>query len=94
MNRFRSNIVIETSSSKGGNLSFIEDYFNEIQIGDTKFRNIGPTFRCVIPSVNQTTGAAGFRKNIKEAEPLRSLKRLRSGGVRYGNTISIVRVYL
>lgn len=32
------------------------------------------------------TGEAGFRKNIREAEPIATLKRLRSGGLRYGLT--------
>jgi hypothetical protein len=40
----------------------------------------------VIPSVDQETGEAGFVQNIKETEPLQTLRRLRSGGVRYGVT--------
>jgi len=86
MDRFRSNMVMHANPDISINLSFVEDWFEQIQVGTLKLRIMGPTFRCVIPSVDQNTGAAGFRRNVTEAEPLKTLKRVRSGGVRYGLT--------
>ena len=87
MTRFRANIVVDTGS---GEQAFLEDHVLKLEIGDNNagrsLRTIGPTFRCVIPSVNQETGEAGFRKNLKTAEPISTLKRLRSGGLRFGIT--------
>ena len=36
--------------------------------------------------ITQGAGEAGFRKNIREAEPIATLKKHRSGGLRYGLT--------
>ena len=84
MNRFRSNIVM-TPATDSEELAFLEDHIQTIQIGSNLIlRSIGPTMRCVIPTINQDTGEAGFQKNIKIAEPIVTLKRLRSGGLRYG----------
>mmetsp|Transcript_24043 Transcript_24043/g.44604 ORF Transcript_24043/g.44604 Transcript_24043/m.44604 type:complete len:390 (+) Transcript_24043:47-1216(+) len=80
MDRFRTNIV----ASIDRELAFLEDHVKVIQVGSQTFHAIGPTFRCVIPSVDQATSEAGFRKNIRKAEPIATLKRLRSGGLRFG----------
>ena len=82
MNRFRTNIVASIDDPE---LAFLEDHVHTLQIGSQLiFRSIGPTFRCVIPSVDQATGEAGFRKKMRQAEPIATLKRLRSGGLRFG----------
>lgn len=82
MDRFRSNIVMSTENS----IPFLEDEVTTLQIGKLSTRVIGPTFRCVIPSVNQHDGEAGFRKDIRQAEPIATLKKYRSGGLRFGLT--------
>ena len=82
MDRFRTNIVANIDDP---DLAFLEDHVQTLQIGSHMiFRSMGPTFRCVIPSVDQATGEAGFRKNLRQAEPIATLKRLRSGGLRFG----------
>mmetsp|Transcript_14053 Transcript_14053/g.45020 ORF Transcript_14053/g.45020 Transcript_14053/m.45020 type:complete len:409 (+) Transcript_14053:44-1270(+) len=83
LDRFRSNIEMDTELD----LAFLEDHIQELQIGDLSLRVLGPTFRCVIPSVDQATGRAGFRSSkVSSAEPLATLKRLRPGGLRFGLT--------
>jgi len=76
-------------------LAFLEDHIRTLQIGSLVFRVLGPTFRCVIPTVDQTTGEAGFRQNrsksstnnsLRQAEPIATLKQFRSGGLRHGWT--------
>jgi len=89
MDRFRSNIVMECCGTNMKDLGFIEDWFERIEIGNVKLRIIGPTFRCVIPTVDQATGEAGFRKNIRNAEPIKTLKSVRSGGLRFGKFVTL-----
>ena len=81
--RFRSNLVVRMSDSS---LAFLEDHVETLAVGDTELRVIGPTFRCVMPSVCQRSGEAGFRKGLQTpaAEPLPTLKLLRPGGLRFG----------
>ncbi|GBG26346.1 Molybdenum cofactor sulfurase [Hondaea fermentalgiana] len=80
INCFRANVVIETSPE----LAFVEDHAATLQIGDYSMRVVGPTFRCVETTVDQKTGEAGFRKGLRKAEPLATLKQLRPGGLRFG----------
>jgi len=60
MNRFRTNFVFS------GGKSFDEDNWKTIKIGDIVFHAVKPCARCVITTINQTTG-------IKGKEPLKSL---------------------
>jgi len=80
--RFRSNVILSCRHE----LAFLEDHVEVFQIGGMRLRQIGPTFRCVIPSVDQETGDAGFRKGVRNAEPISTLRKFRSGGARFGVT--------
>jgi len=65
MNRFRPNLVIS------GTTPFEEDTWNEIQIGDVRFKVAKPCARCVLTTVDQETG-------IKGNEPLNTLAKYRT----------------
>lgn len=65
MERFRPNLVI------AGGEAFQEDQWREISIGTVPFSLVKPCARCVIVTIDQTTGALG-------KEPLRTLATYRS----------------
>ncbi|MGF1539642.1 MAG: MOSC domain-containing protein [Pleurocapsa sp.] len=62
MNRFRPNIVIETTEP------FVEDNWSLIKIGTIEFAVIKPSSRCIITTIDQETGEKNQYK-----EPLRTL---------------------
>jgi len=83
MDRFRPNIVIRTSE---GRPAWEEDHWGRVSIGDVELRCITRDPRCVMPTVNQKSGEAGFRAALDHgdekltsefAEPLATLKRTR-----------------
>lgn len=65
MNRFRPNFVVKDSES------FAEDGWKKIRIGASVFHIVKPCARCVITTIDQTTG----EKNKKE--PLKTLAKFR-----------------
>jgi hypothetical protein len=69
MNRFRPNIVINTDEP------FIEGNWKSIQIGEVKFDLVKPCSRCIMTTIDQTTG----EKNTFR-EPLRTLGGFRQFG--------------
>ena len=76
MNRFRPNIVIETTEP------FIEDKWSIIQIGDIQFTVVKPCSRCIITTIDQQDGAKNQLK-----EPLNTLgtfRQLSEQGVMFG----------
>ena len=75
-NRFRPNVVIDTIEP------FIEDSWSLIQIGEIQFKMAKPCSRCIITTVDQTSG----EKN-KLKEPLNTLgtfRQLSEQGVMFG----------
>ncbi|MEB3355588.1 MAG: MOSC N-terminal beta barrel domain-containing protein [Synechococcales bacterium] len=60
MNRFRPNLVVT------GCEAFAEDRWHTFQIGSVPFQAAKPCSRCVIPTIDQTTGDRGH-------EPLKTL---------------------
>lgn len=76
MNRFRPNIVVK------GCEPFAEDAWKEIRIGGVQFHVVKPCERCVITTVDQTTG-------VKGKEPLRTLASYReqNGSVMFGQNL-------
>ena len=66
MNRFRPNIVVE------GSPAFAEDTWKKIRIGSTIFHVVKPCARCVMPTIDQTTGEK------TGVEPLRTLASYRT----------------
>lgn len=79
MDRFRSNIVVETD------VPFEEDNWKTIEIGSIKFAMIKPCSRCIITTIDQQKGD---RNSLKE--PLRTLGTFRQfgeQGVMFGENI-------
>ena len=77
MDRFRPNIVFS------GGAPFDEDDWDQIQINGLSFRGIRPCSRCVMVTVDPSTGV------INNAEPLKTLAtyRKREKGVYFGMNI-------
>ncbi len=79
MNRFRPNLVI------GGVGAFEEDYADTITIGNATLQPVKPCPRCIMPSVDQSTGIAG-------ADPLDILQTYRAnpkvdGAITFGMNV-------
>lgn len=77
MNRFRPNFVVS------GSEPFEEDTWKRIRIGSTEFHIVKPCARCVLTTVDQSTG-------VKEGkEPLKTLSsyRNRNGNVLFGQNL-------
>ena len=77
MDRFRTNLVFQ------GGPGFVEDQWQEIMIGEVRFRVVKPCPRCTMTTVDPTTG-------IKQVEPLRTLATFRKepdGGVMFGQNL-------
>lgn len=66
MNRFRPNLVISDSDA------FAEDTWNKIKIGETVFHVVKPCARCVMTTVEQSTGERSGK------EPLKTLAKYRT----------------
>jgi uncharacterized protein YcbX len=64
MNRFRTNFVFS------GGKAFDEDNWNTIKIGEIVFHSVKPCPRCIITTINQSTG-------MKGKEPLKTLAAFR-----------------
>merc|ERR1712079_861072 len=86
MDRFRANIVIDSTDATTDVDPFAEDGWKRIRIGNVEIRIITRVPRCIIPTVDQNTGAAAYRTAIKAgdthlrkyAEPLATLKKIRA----------------
>ena len=76
MDRFRPNIVIE------GCEPHAEDRWDRIRIGEVPFRFAKPCARCLVTTVDQTTGERG-------REPLRTLSTYRTvdGQILFGQNL-------
>ncbi len=67
MNRFRPNFVFS------GGVSFEEDNWQNVAIGNNEFRITKPSARCVLTTIDQQTGE-------RSKEPLQTLAKYRSTG--------------
>jgi uncharacterized protein YcbX len=76
MNRFRPNLVV------GAGASYAEDNWTDFRVDGLEFRAVKPCVRCVVTTVDQTTGETG-------KEPLRTLSTYRRGenGVTFGQNV-------
>ena len=59
MNRFRPNIVVS------GSAAYAEDDWQNIRVGEAEFRSTKPCERCVIPTVDQSTGEFTGKEPLK-----------------------------
>ncbi|MBL1209630.1 MOSC N-terminal beta barrel domain-containing protein [Geminocystis sp. GBBB08] len=78
MDRFRPNIVVETSES------FIEDTWKQIQINEVKFQVVKPCSRCLVITTDQKNG-----NRNPDKEPLLTLSNFRntSEGIMFGQNL-------
>ncbi len=76
MIRFRPNIVVETD------VAFIEDSWKDIQIANIAMKVVKPCSRCVIPTIDISTG-------LKSNEPIETLKSYRrcDGKIFFGQNL-------
>jgi uncharacterized protein len=65
MDRFRPNLVVSTS------VPFDEDFWGDFSLGNANFSAVKPCARCVLTTVDQSTG-------IKGSEPLKTLSKYRN----------------
>lgn len=79
MDRFRPNIVMETDTP------FIEDTWENITLGEIKFKIVKPCSRCKITTTNQITGTVNPLN-----EPLKTLRTFRNipqQGIMFGQNM-------
>ncbi|WP_373520020.1 MOSC domain-containing protein [Aquiflexum sp.] len=79
MDRFRPNLVLS------GGHAFEEDDWDKVKVGDAVFKITKPCARCVMTTVDQTTGK-------KSKEPLKTLSTYREieGKVLFGQNMSLL----
>lgn len=68
MNRFRPNIVVDTTES------FAEDDWKRIKVGDAVFRSTKPCARCVMTTVDQAKGEFTGKEPLKTLATYRLAK--------------------
>lgn len=68
MNRFRPNIVVS------GAEAFAEDNWQRIRVGDAEFRSTKPCERCVVTTVDQSTGEFAGKEPLKTLASYRMAK--------------------
>lgn len=69
MNRFRPNFVVADSEG------FAEDAWKRIKIGETIFHVVKPCARCVMTTIEQTTGEKDGKEPLKTLAAFRTPKR-------------------
>lgn len=67
MNRFRPNLVVKDATA------FAEDAWKKIKIGKTVFHVVKPCARCVMTTVNQTTGEKDGKEPLKTLATFRTI---------------------
>ena len=77
MNRFRPNLVAE------GTEAFAEDGWKKIRIGETVFHLVKPCARCVLTTVDQSTGEKTGNEPLKTLSTYRN----REGKVLFGQNL-------
>ncbi len=82
MNRFRPNLVLD------GIGAFEEDYAASIQIGDTVLKPVKPCARCIIPSIDQSTGEIGPNP-LDILQTYRANPRL-NGAITFGTNVMLL----
>lgn len=93
MTRFRPNFIIEGSDP------FEEDSWKDLQIGEVTFRAVKPCARCIIPTIDLSTGLRGqeplktlatYRRKGNEVYFGQNLIALNRGMVRRGDVVKVI----
>jgi uncharacterized protein len=83
MNRFRPNFVVK------GSEAFAEDGWKKIKIAETVFHVVKPCGRCVITTIDQTTGAKGEKEPLKTLASFRIPKRSVKKNILFGQNLIV-----
>lgn len=81
MNRFRPNFVA------AGSEGFAEDGWKKIKIGDTVFHVVKPCARCVMTTIEQTTGEKDGKEPLKTLAEFRIPKRSVKKKILFGQNL-------
>jgi len=81
MNRFRPNLVV--SDAEG----FAEDSWKKIKIGETIFHVVKPCARCVMTTIEQTTGEKDGKEPLKTLATFRIPKRSIKKKILFGQNL-------
>lgn len=81
MNRFRPNFVVS------GSPAFAEDEWKKIRIGTTIFHLVKPCARCVITTIDQTTGVSDGKEPLKTLAGFRIPKRSVKKKILFGQNL-------
>lgn len=81
MNRFRPNLVVS------GSECFAEDGWKKIKIGETIFHIVKPCARCVITTVEQTSGEKDGKEPLKTLADFRTPKRSVKKKILFGQNL-------
>ena len=82
MDRFRSNLVVD--GPPGSPDAWAEHGWSLLDIGGTRLRAVKPCVRCMVPGIDQRSGAVP-----RPGEPLRTLRRIhpRPDGIVFGHNL-------
>lgn len=83
MNRFRPNFVVK------GSESFAEDGWKKIRIGESVFHVVKPCGRCVMTTIDQTTGEKGEKEPLKTLASFRIPKRSVKKKILFGQNLIV-----
>ena len=81
MNRFRPNFVVSDSEA------FAEDGWKKIKIGETVFHVVKPCARCVMTTIEQTTGERDGKEPLKTLASFRIPKRSLKKKILFGQNL-------
>lgn len=81
MNRFRPNLVVAESEG------FAEDSWKKIKIGETIFHVVKPCARCVMTTIEQTTGEKDGKEPLKTLASFRIPKRSIKKKILFGQNL-------
>lgn len=81
MNRFRPNLVVADSEG------FAEDGWKKIKIGETIFHIVKPCARCVMTTIEQTTGEKDGKEPLKTLASFRIPKRSIKKKILFGQNL-------
>lgn len=81
MNRFRPNFVV------AGSDAFAEDVWKKIKIGATVFHVVKPCARCVVTTIDQTSGVSGGSEPLKTLATYRIPKRSVKKKIMFGQNL-------
>jgi len=81
MNRFRPNLVVKDSGA------FAEDNWKKIKIGETVFHIVKPCERCVMTTIDQSSGISAGKEPLKTLATYRLVKKDGESKIMFGQNL-------